>query len=165
MEQRLDRLDLEGYRILWPNFRGEKGTYNEAGVRGFSVLIDDLGQAKELLNMGWALKPLKNEEGNIDAYHLPVKVNYNSRQPPRIYKVSTVHKRAIPLDERTIDMLDLLPIESADIIINPYHWDVNDKTGIKAYVQVMYVVIEENHLDTKWAEYTAEPPPFEPDMV
>jgi hypothetical protein len=163
----MERLRLEGVRVIFNNFRGEKGPYNEEGVRTFSVIIDDLDYGAELLEMGWALKPLKNEDGDIDAFHLPVKINYSGRLLPRIYKVSMVNNSQLPLDERTIDMLDYLPIDYADIIVNPYHWEVRGESGIKAYVQTMYVVIEENELDIKWAnlpsaptekEYPEEPP-------
>lgn len=158
----MERLRLEGVNIIFKNFRGVKGPYNEAGVRTFSAVIDDLVYGAELLDEGWALKPLKNEDGDIDAYHLPVKINYASRQPPRIYKISVVNQGQLPLDERTIDMLDYLPIDYADLIVNPYEWEVRGETGIKAYCQTMYVVIEENELDIKWANMPSVP--FEPDQ-
>jgi hypothetical protein len=155
----MERLRLEGVRIIFKNFRGEKGTYNEAGVRSFSILIDDLELAAGLIVDGWALKPLKNDEDVVDAYHLPVKVNYSGRVPPRIYKVTLSTGSTFQLDLKTIDMLDYLPIEYVDIILNPYVWEVRGETGVKAYVQTAYVVIEENELDIKWANL----PPFEAD--
>lgn len=155
----MERLRLEGVKIIFKNFRGEKGPYNEAGVRTFSVVIDNIDTANQLIADGWALKPLKNEDGEIDAYHLPVKVNYDSRQPPRIYKVSMVSKAQLPLDQNTVDMLDYLPIDYADIIVNPYAWEVRGETGIKAYCQTMYVIIEENELDVKWANMPSTPAP------
>lgn len=156
----MERLRLEDVKIIFKNFRGVKGPYNEAGVRTFSVVIDDLELAKDLAGEGWALKPLKNEEGDIDAFHLPVKINYDSRQPPRIYKVSLTRQGQLPLDEKTIDMLDYLPIDYADVIVNPYQWEVRGESGVKAYCQTMYVIIEENELDVKWANMPAmaEPP-------
>lgn len=154
----MERLRLEGVRVIFKNFRGEKGPYNEAGVRTFSIVIDEVPLAQSLIEEGWALKELKDEDGNIEAYHLPVKINYAARQPPRIYKVSMVHQGQLPLDEKTIDMLDYLPIDYVDIIVNPYRWEVRGETGIKAYVQTMYVVIEENELDIKWANMPAMEP-------
>jgi hypothetical protein len=155
----MERLHLEGVKIIFKNFRGEKGTYNEAGVRTFSVVINDFDVATQLIADGWRLKPLNNEEGEIDAYHLPVKVNYDSRQPPRIYKVSLVTKRQLALNKSTVDMLDYLPIDYADIIVNPYAWEVRGESGIKAYCHTMYVVIEENELDIKWANMPSTPAP------
>ena len=152
----MERLRLENVKIIFKNFRGEKTPYNERGSRTFSVVIDDKGFATDLLAIGWALKPLKNEDGEVDAYHIPVKVNYASRQPPRIYKVSMTTHGQLPLDERTIDMLDYLPIDYVDIILNPYEWEVTGNTGVKAYCQTMYVVIEENELDIKWANLAGD---------
>ncbi len=157
----MERLKLEGATVIFKNFRGEKGTYNEEGVRTFSEVIQDLEHAAELIAQGWAVKPLKNEEGDIEAYHLPVKVNYDSRQPPRIYKISMVNNAQLALDVKTIDMLDYLPIDYVDLIVNPYSWEVRGESGIKAYCQTMYVVIEENALDIKWANLASNLPPEE----
>ena len=152
----MDKLRIEGARIIWKNFRGKRDKYNTDGSRTFNVVIEDLERAQEIINLGWALKPLKNEDGETEAYFLPVKVNYDSQIPPRIHKVSISGNSSLPLDERSIDMLDYLPIEYVDIIVSPYVWSVGGNTGVKAYCQTMYVVIEENELDLKWANYQAE---------
>lgn len=157
----MENLRLENMQVIFKNFGGQKGPYNAEGIRTFSVVINDLEYAEQLLDLGWALKPLKNEDEEIDAYHLPVKINYASRQPPRIYKVSMINNASLLLDDRNVEMLDLLPIEYADLIVSPYKWEVRGETGIKAYLQTMYVVIEENELDIKWANVRAMQP--EPD--
>jgi len=153
----MDRLRLEEVKIIFKNFRGEKGPYNADGTRTFSVLIQDPELAAQLIHDGWALKPLKNEDDEIEAHHLPVKVNFG-RTPPRIYKVSITTGHQLPLNEKTIDMLDYLPVEYVDVILNPYSWEVRGETGIKAYCQTMYVVIEENELDIKWANMPSAAP-------
>lgn len=157
----MDKLQLEGVRVIHANFRGEERQYNPPGNRVFSVLVEDMDLAVQLITDGWKLKPLYNrdEEGEIDAYFLPVKINYESHFPPRIYKVTQSTGQTLLLTEETIDMLDFLPIDFVDIIINPYRWTVREETGIKAYVQTMYVVIEENALDIKYANLA----PFEAD--
>lgn len=152
----MERLRLDEMPVIFKNFSGAKGPYNEAGVRTFSILVEDLSHADRLLEEGWALKPLKNEDGEIDAFHLPVKINYNSRQTPRIYKVSMSNRRRILLGETTVDILDHVPIEKADVIVNPYAWEVQGDTGIKAYCQTMYVVIAEDDLDIKWADFDTD---------
>lgn len=156
----MQRLKLEGVRILFKNFRGEKSQFNSDGARQFSVVIDDIEEAERYIDLGWALKPLKNEEGDISAYHLPVKINYSGFSLPRIYKVSMPSGNQLLLEESTISMLDYLLIDYVDIIVNPYEWAVRGERGVKAYCQTMYVVIADNDLDTKWS-HLDDASPFE----
>lgn len=157
----MERLTLENVRVIFRNFSGASGQFNAEGNRVFSVVIEDLDYAKTLISEGWALKELKNEDGVVDAYQLPVKLNYGSGMPPRVYKVSLTGRNQVLLNEETIGMLDYLPIDYVDVVLNPYRWTVRGETGIKAYCQSMYVVIEESALDVKWANFMSTP--FDPD--
>lgn len=151
MAGQLDRLTLENVQILFRNFAGETGQYNRNGDRTFSVLIEDAGFAADLADAGWNVRELKtrDEEGSVQ-YHLPVKVGYEGRYPPRVYAVKSAGKMF--LTEDTIRMLDLLTVSHADVVLNAYHWSVQDESGVKAYLHTLYAVIDESELDLKYSE-------------
>ena len=142
---------IEGARILFRNFAGKEGQYNREGDRGFSVLLDD-DVAKMMEADGWNVKYLKprtdEEEENPQAY-IQVTVGYRGR-PPRIVMITS--RGRTDLDESMVELLDWADIENADLILNPYSWDVNGKTGIKAYVKSLFVTIREDALERKYAD-------------
>jgi len=150
----MEKLQLDEYPITFKNFRGEKGQYNAEGERSFSILIEDPEEAIRLIDLGWALRPLKvREEGDPVVHHLPVKVGFGGYSPPRIYKVSMSSNSYVQLDSNTVAMLDWLSIAHVDVILNPYEWSVLGETGVKAYLNTMFVVLDENALDLKYAGF------------
>ena len=139
---KLDNIVMENARILWPNFSGKKTVYNAAGNRNFCVKIENPDIAKDLNDLGWNIKTLKPlEEEDDPAFYLQVAVNFENI-PPKIILVSD--KKQNVLGEDSINILDDVRIKSADLVIRPYHWEVNGKEGIKAYLKTMYVTIEDD---------------------
>ena len=144
-----EQITIEDARILFRNFSGKEGQYNRAGDRNFAVLLDD-GVAQELANEGWNVKYLKpREEGDEPQAYVQVTASYKGR-PPRVVLI-TIRGRT-NLDEDTIDVLDWCDIKHVDLMLNPYHWEVNGKTGIKAYLHSIYVTIVEDELELKYAD-------------
>lgn len=143
---------MEGVRIVFRNFAGKEGQYNREGDRNFAVLLDDR-VAEEMARDGWNVKWLKPredaEEGETPQAYLQVSVNFKGR-PPRIVLITS--RGRTNLDEDSIEMLDWADIQNVDLIVRPYEWSVNGKTGIKAYLQSIYVTIEEDALERKYAE-------------
>jgi hypothetical protein len=143
---------MEGVRIIFRNFSGKEGQYNREGDRNFAVLLDDT-VANALAEDGWNVKWLKpREEDSAEEppqAYLQVSVNFKGR-PPRIVLVTS--RGRTNLDENSVEMLDWADIQNVDLIVRPYEWIVNDKSGIKAYLQSIYVTIEEDALEKKYAE-------------
>lgn len=140
---------FEDCRIIFRNFKGEQSQYNRAGDRNFCVVIEDEETAKKMADDGWNIKHLPAlDEGGEDTAYLPVAVSYKIK-PPTIVVISS--KGRTRIDEETIEMLDYAEIETADLIVNPYNWEVNGKSGVKAYVKSMYVTLREDALAKKYA--------------
>jgi hypothetical protein len=147
---------MEGVRLIFRNFTGKEGQYNREGDRNFGVILPD-GVAEAMLADGWNVKYLEPREEDEDETRtpwLPVKVGYGKGRPPKIMLVTDRGRTA--LDEDTVDTLDWADIINVDLIVRPYHYDVGGRTGISAYVQSMYVTIEEDALERKYAEMDAQ---------
>ena len=138
-------LTIKNAKLFSRNFSGKEGKYNPAGRRNFCVFIDDIRAAEDMQNDGWNIRWLEpRDESEARRAFLQVAVSYKNR-PPKIVLVSSRGQTQLSEDE--INMLDWAEIENVDITINPSHWDVNGKTGIKAYLRSIYVTIYEDELD------------------
>lgn len=142
---------MEGVRIVFRNFEGKETQYNRKGDRNFAVLLDD-SVANAMAEDGWNVKWLKprddDEEGAPQAF-LDVSVSFKGR-PPRIVMVTS--RGRTNLGENLVDTLDWVDIKNVDLIVRPYEWSVNGKSGIKAYLQSLYITIVEDALELKYAE-------------
>ncbi len=155
-------LTLEDARILFRNFKGVEGQYNREGDRNFAVIIDEPKIAKQLEEDGWNVKYLKPREENEEPTpYLQVTVAFKGR-PPSVYMITSKGKTR--MEEETLELLDYVDIRQADMILNPYAWTVNGKSGIKAYLKNLYITVEEDELDRKYSDVPDldEDPNFEP---
>jgi hypothetical protein len=147
---------LEGVRLVFRNFAGKESQYNAEGSRNFGVIIPDDAVAQQMEADGWNIKRLKpSEEDKEEGVEegppwLQVKAGYGKGRPPQIYLVTRGGKKRTMLTEDTVGELDWADITNVDLIIRPYHWAVRGDTGISAYVQTMYVSIEEDPLRAKY---------------
>lgn len=155
MAERDGTLTIENARIIFRNFAGKEGQYNAEGDRNFGLILPP-DVAEQMAKDGWNVKVLKPRDEMDEALGtpwIPVSVGYKIR-PPRIYIITNLkgHMRRTPLSEEEIELLDWVDIENVDLVIRPYDWSVAGRGGRKAYVQTMYVTIETDPLDEKYAD-------------
>lgn len=154
MAGRPGSLTIEDARLIFRNFSGEEGMYNRAGDRNFAVVLDP-ELAERMKADEWNIKYLKprdlNDKGESEEEPTPyvsVAVSWRNR-PPTIVLISS--KGRTMLDEASVDILDKVDIENVDLIINPSRWtQPGGKTGIKAYLQSMYITVFEDDLARKY---------------
>ena len=148
-------LQIEDARIIYRNFGGEASKYNRAGDRNFAVIIPNQEICDQLTAEGWnvKIKPPRDEDDTPFMF-LPVKVKFNNRGP-NIYVQSAGNVKR--LTEETVGMLDEIDIQSVDMDLRPYDWEVNGKEGRSAYLQAMNVI---QNIDRFGAQYAAQDLPF-----
>lgn len=148
-------LQIEDARIIYRNFAGIGSKYNRDGDRNFAVIIPNQEIADELIADGWAvkIKPPRDEDESPFMY-LPVKVKFNNRGPAAYVKSGNSVQR---LNKDTIGMLDEIDIQSVDMDLRAYDWEVNGKTGRSAYLQAINVI---QNIDRFGAQYQAQELPF-----
>lgn len=154
---------MEGVRLVFRNFTGKEGPYNAEGERGFGVVLPSREVAEAMAGDEWNVKQFKerddDEEGVEPEFWLPVKLKYRARdgstvRPPKIVMITS--RGRTNLTEENVELLDWADIQNVDLIVRPSPWNVQGKQGIAAYVQSMFVTIEEDALEKKYAELDAQ---------
>lgn len=142
-------LIMEDAQIVFRNFAGAEGMYNREGDRNFCVLLDE-DLAADMQQDGWNVKRLKLREGEeVAQAYIQVSVGFKGR-PPRMVMITSRGRTDLGQDECIL--LDWADILKTDLIIRPYHWNVNGRTGVKAYLKSIFVIINEDYLELKYSD-------------
>ena len=145
-----DNLVIENATLLFRNFAGREGVYNKKGEMNFCVIIPDVDKAQELAEDGWNIRILSpREEGDPVRHYISVKVSFE-HFPPNVWLITRKGKQK--LDETSVEMLDYAELRTVDLIIRPYNWEHNGKSGVKAYLKTGYFTLEEDEFAEKYAD-------------
>lgn len=143
-------ITIEDARIGFKNFSGAPDRFNkDGGKKSFCVFLDKT-LAEDLMAKGWNIKWLSaRDEDEDDQGYIQVAVAF--QYPPKIVMISS--GRRTVLNEMTVGLLDKVSFKTADLTITPYNWEMNGRTGVKAYLKTLYVVLEEDEFESKYADY------------
>ena len=131
-------MQIDDARIIFKNFEGRGDKFNREGDRNFSLLIEDPNTADAMKKQGWNVKIKEGRDPDEGPFmRLPVKVKF-TEYGPTVYLNSAGN--VVKLNEESIGCLDNIEIETVNLDIRPYDWEVNGKTGRTAYLQSMEVV-------------------------
>lgn len=139
---------IEDADIRWKNFSGAKGRFNEEGDRNFHLFLP-AELAPQLEADGWNVKYWTPREEDAEPQaHLKVAVRYDGGRPPTVVLITSRGRTF--LNEKDLPLVDYSDIKQVDLIVNPFVWSVNEKTGVKAYLKSIYITINEDPLALKY---------------
>lgn len=146
--------EIDGRDIIFKNFEGRGDKFNREGDRNFALRINDPDTADALIEKGWKVK-IKDGRDEDDGpfMRLPIKVKFTD-YGPKVY-LWTGNRRN-ELDEEGIGCLDQIEIESVNMDIRPYNWEVNGRTGRTAYLQTIEVFQRVDRFAARYASMTEE---------
>lgn len=161
-------LKVESPEIFMVNFAGRVTDNNPKGHRQFAWKIPTPEMAEAMKEEGWAVWYTKESERYGEpAPCITVEMRWHNTKElehlnPKIYRCTRKHPTGVLLTEDLVPDLERDEIQDIVLWINPSHWTVNGKSGIKAYVDSMWVKVEDNDPTDKFWHYPDEDElPFE----
>lgn len=150
---------IEGASFIFDtNFSGDpKRDRFGNDQRKANLVIPNVEQARQLIDEGYNIRLTKpregEEEGFIPKYFVPVKLNYDSPWPPRVYLV-TEDNGGVLLDAESVGCIDDLWVDSVNAVLNPYE----GPNGKSLYVKSMEVFqkIDDDPIASKYSRRRKE---------
>lgn len=149
-------ITLQDVRIIWRNFSGGPERFNPAGgKRNFTIVLDD-ETAERLIRDGWNVKQMNPRDGDEEPppYFLKVSISFprpdSKAKPPTMILITSGGRKAY--DEESIEIFDIVEIETADVKIRPWDWNINGNSGRAAYMNAIYIKAYEDELARKWSD-------------
>lgn len=150
--------NIDGRQIIFKNFEGRGDKFNREGDRNFSLRIDDENTADALVKEGWNVRIKEGRDEDEGPFmRLPIKVKFTNYGPNVYLRTGN---RVNELNEESIACLDNIEIDSVNMDVRPYDWDVNGRTGRTAYLQSMEVVQRIDRFAARYANKNDEEVPF-----
>ncbi len=150
-----DETIIENVSIDYRNFSGIQLPFNDRGKRNFVVVLSE-SLARDLESKGWNIRWQKRQPPYDDEPPRPilkVHVNYSGRTEPQVYLITS--KGKTKLSEDLLPILDGFSpkqILNVDLQIRPWRYRTDEPNQISAYLQSMWVTIQENRLEEKYAD-------------
>ena len=160
---RVDKNELlQGVTLKYRNFRGLERklggrVLNAEGKRNFNVVLNE-EQYEDLKRKGWSVRKKEDADGNPE-YLIKVNVMFGAR-PPMIKMVPSDGGKGIMVTEESVDQLDFVEIDNAELVIRPYNWDETGNNGAAAYLRSMWLDIYIDPLEAAMMAEDDEELPF-----
>lgn len=152
-----EQFTLENARIGFRNFKGEVSNYNRNGERTFRIFFNGDQQeelASDLEAQGYNIKRGTAPDGTPYAPTLSVAVAFGNFPPKVIIVNASTDEQGnnipLSLDETNVETLDYSDLDNVDVVVRPYHWEMNGKTGVKAYLKAGYFSIAKDDFASKY---------------
>ena len=146
---------LENARITFCNLAGRKRQFNDEGKRNFNVILTE-EQAQKMIDEGLHVRTLPaRDEYSEPRYLLKINANMDSQRPPKIFLCTA--KKQTQLDADMLSEVDNAAadqsIVNVDLSFRPYRPPLRtDGNGASAYLNSMYVTIEEDELAERYSK-------------
>lgn len=151
---------IEDAKIIFTNFSGRPTKFKpDGGEKTFCVVLPPK-LAKEMAADGWNVRfpderPDDDEEGLAKDPIIQVKLGYSpNARPPKVVLVTSNGKQHLTKD--MVEILDSMDFSRIDVKFNSSNWEFGEKTGVKAYLKTMYLTVDEDELDMKYADIPEE---------